>query len=316
MIYEAKVLDNRDPLKCGRLYVFCPQLFSPDPNEWIYGASPVVGHGSGFFAMPEIGVNVLCTVATDTKGRKRIYWISGCWTNEGSTFESFAENSMAYGSNVPDASEVYDFNDSPDRHVWKTQLGHSVTLSDFVYLDRGEDATEDSTERLIQDNFIDVKTRGGKYLKLDDGTNPEDEGGPYDFIELSDETGNRVRIQTGTGTEDPPGTILMNTKNGYSIESQEGNTEISIDEGDGTIRIQHFDQGSVELDALTINIKGGTVNIEAGDGEDHDIECEHDLSAEVVGGSSSGSHSVTGTITCPVKKHPKVKINGSTAITI
>jgi hypothetical protein len=105
----------------------------------------------------------------------------------------------------------------------------------------------------------------------------------------------------------------MQTENGYDIESDTGNTEIAINEGDGAITIKHYDKGSANVEAMTINIKGEDINIEAGDGEDHDIECDHTLTDSQ---GAPGVANVTGTITCPVKKHANVKINGSTAITL
>ena len=106
----------------------------------------------------------------------------------------------------------------------------------------------------------------------------------------------------------------MDTKNGYSIESRDGNTEISIDEGDGTIRIQHFDQGSVELDALTIDIKGGTVNIEAGSGEDDSINATIST-AWATALTAAGAGFSHGDIKVPITSHPNIKINGKPAIT-
>ena len=298
MLYEATVLDNRDTTSAGKLMVHCPQVFGPKASDWVYGSSPVVGHNSGFFAVPEVGSTVLVCNAKDSLGHTRPYWIAGCWDQ--------------LFNNLPDVTKIYKHNYAPDTQMWKTQLGHSITLSEFVFV---TDDADGGPGALIQENYVDIRSAGGKYLKFDDGVSPEDEGGPFDFIELSDELANSIRIQTGVSDDKTKvqGTIIMQTENGYDIESDTGNTEIAINEGDGAITIKHYDKGSANVEAMTINIKGEDINIEAGDGEDHDIECDHTLTDSQ---GAPGVANVTGTITCPVKKHANVKINGSTAITL
>jgi hypothetical protein len=59
--YTAKVLDNNDPQKRGRIKVDCPTIYKTPPNKWISQRNSFAGKGIGFFAVPNVGDTVELT---------------------------------------------------------------------------------------------------------------------------------------------------------------------------------------------------------------------------------------------------------------
>jgi len=311
-MYEAQVLDNRDPWKCGRLYVYCPPLFQGKHKGWVHGSAPGTGFGSGFLSIPENKSLVLVTSVVDRHGKAKDYWLVGCWSTEAASYSTKDDENLTYGTNVPDHDQVYQYSLSPDRQIWKTQLGHSITLSEFVH----NDTPPGGSTTLIQKNFIEVKSAGGKFLKLDDGVNNEDPGGEFDKIELSDEVGNRLVLQTGPGGELPANTVALQANTGLLVETDSGTLEISVGEEDKEILIQHYGKGPININAQNVNVKGNEVSIEAGDGEDDSIDAT--LSETFKTALTTLTPSINflpGDIVVPITSHPKIKINGKPAIT-
>lgn len=57
-VYQGTVFSNIDSEQRGRLMVQVPDVLGDEPCIWAEAASPVAGHGMGFYAVPSLGSQV------------------------------------------------------------------------------------------------------------------------------------------------------------------------------------------------------------------------------------------------------------------
>ena len=133
----AKVTDNNDPDKQGRVKVMYPWLSTEDTSFWARVAAPMGGSGRGFYFLPEIEDEVL--VAFDQGDINRPYIIGGLWNERDAVIEG---NDVA----VNNAKVVH--------RIIKTRVGHTILL-------------DDSDEK----GLVQIKTNGGHTLTLSDTEN-------------------------------------------------------------------------------------------------------------------------------------------------
>lgn len=78
--YRAKVIDNQDPLKLGRIQPLVPAI-SDQTLNWAMPCTPYAGPNVGFYAVPPVGANVWI----EFEGGDPNYpiWVGGFWSARG-----------------------------------------------------------------------------------------------------------------------------------------------------------------------------------------------------------------------------------------
>jgi len=170
---------------------------------------------------------------------------------------------------------------------------------------------------------IKIKTQDGKGIFLDDGQLKGKDGIKFYLEEGSEESNCLVMSKGGVEGEISPNSFTLVMDNNVEITSNLGNITINIpstgtgelrieNHGTGGIGIENSGPGSIDIDSegdISVSSTQGDINIEAGDGEDYDIDCDYSQFS-----CTQGTH--TGNIYAPVKKHPKIMLNGKPAITL
>lgn len=99
--HYARVMDNKDPEKLGRLRVRCDTLVrGGDLADWIPPAFPFAGSDEGFFFIPKIGSMVEVEVQADAKKvieSLEPRWVSVLYTNLDSIPEEFKSDPTKRG---------------------------------------------------------------------------------------------------------------------------------------------------------------------------------------------------------------------------
>jgi len=340
ILYRGKVIPSKDPLKAGfirishHLFGVEGQLIGPLMNT------------PGSLQLPDDNAEVVFARIDGEEGSKEWVWLGESFkpnairnvrpeemdSSLGSTQTGMVANvNTGYLEDYSDDGihTIYRIN-SPNKH-------HSIELMEQV--NPSVDGEGPAQEFL----GIKLKTQDGKGIFLDDGQGKGKDGIKL-YLQEGEEDKNVIQMSKGgdeNGVAPESLTIVMN--NNVEITSSKGNIAIAVATGEGGITIQNLGTGPVEIDSggevsvsaigdisvvstqgdisvastqgdISVASTQGDVNVEAGDGEDHDIECDHTL--KVAGAGSSAGHPVIGEITCPVKKHPKIMLNGKEAITL
>src|SRR4051812_37626671 len=107
-VYVATVSDNLDLTSLGRVQLEIPAL--PDVRPWARVAAPFAGDGSGFYAIPQVGDEVL--VAFEGGDVDHPYVIGSLWSTSASP-----------PADIP--------TDATNKRIIKTPAGHVIELDDL-----------------------------------------------------------------------------------------------------------------------------------------------------------------------------------------
>ena len=320
MIYKGQVLAGKDPNEAGFIKIDHPLV----QGEWI---GPIM-NTPGTIQVPA-ETSEVCFMKVEGQGGAWEYaWVGELWSSNAMRRLRVDEIDSTLGSTqtgviaAPNTGYGTDYNTygihtihrvhSPNSH-------HSIELMEQI------NPTLDLEGPVQEFLGIKLRTQDGKGIFLDDGQGKGKDGIKL-YLQEGEEDKNVIQMSKGgdeNGVAPESLTIVMN--NNVEITSSKGNIAIAVATGEGGITIQNLGTGPVEIDSggevsvsaigdISVVSTQGDVNVEAGDGEDHDIDCEHTL--KVAAGGSSAGNTVDGDITCPVTKHTKVNINGKTAITL
>jgi uncharacterized protein involved in type VI secretion and phage assembly len=135
--YRGTVLDNKDPLKLGRVKARVPDVFGDNESGWALPCAPFGGSGVGFFAVPAIGAGVW--IEFEAGNPDYPIW-SGCWW--GAMSELPPEVLAATGA-----------------VMLKTEGGHSILIDDTP-------ATGGITLQTASGQRVSLTAQG---IEIDDG---------------------------------------------------------------------------------------------------------------------------------------------------
>lgn len=122
-IYSARVVDNDDPERRGRLTLKIPNVLGNDVvSGWALPCAPYGGAANqGFFFIPEIDSDVW--VEFESGMLDRPVWLGSYWAKPGG-------NSEPPKPNAVDGKEESDVQSPPTRKIIKTLKGHTIQLED------------------------------------------------------------------------------------------------------------------------------------------------------------------------------------------
>tara|TARA_R110000744_G_scaffold163883_4_gene280965 strand:- start:1831 stop:2769 length:939 start_codon:yes stop_codon:yes gene_type:complete len=139
-------------------------------------------------------------------------------------------------STLPEAKNVYAGSQTLDKVIIKSPMGHKLELADKIHADAGK--------VVHQENFAQIKTGDGKYIKLDDGV-----GAGMDRIIITDENDNRIVIKTG-GDGDLPGSnsMVVECKGNMDLTSYTGAVDLTVAKGStSNIHIKNDGLGDIHV---------------------------------------------------------------------
>jgi uncharacterized protein involved in type VI secretion and phage assembly len=76
-LFRATVINNVDPMQCGRIQVLVPDVSGLTPSTWAMPCVPVAGIQNGIYAVPVIGSGVW--VQFEAGDPDYPVWIGGWW---------------------------------------------------------------------------------------------------------------------------------------------------------------------------------------------------------------------------------------------
>lgn len=190
--YRAKVVDNNDPEKLGRLRLQIPAILGDKTSEW---ALPAFSNGGyqdmGSFSLPPLDANVWAEFEGGNSSRP-------IWTG------TFFTKEMTSPQEAQDKS--------PDAHIFKSLAGHLIEISD----QEGEEKID-----IKHQNGVEIALEANENLSL---TSPNLGSLTFDAeqskINLSDQNGNSLILDsTGITLQDCNGNSIVLSSSGIQLET-------------------------------------------------------------------------------------------------
>jgi len=237
MIYKAQVVDARDVTQEGRFRVFCPEI-EEDFFEVIYVSPYYRSAEGGFIALPERGSEVLISQLENDSN----WYFMGSIVNrkEGVEETDDPDIDILMNRNVLPPVGIYNSDNIPQKVIWKTPLGHCITLSDQY------DVTKNNVK-------VEIKSSLGKKILLADSPG-------LGCIWLRNESGDGIQIVSEDSTDLPGRSILLSSKGYQVLTSQEAEVKLRVVDGQD-IHIRNTSTGANTLPGS--RERTGNVNIES-----------------------------------------------------
>jgi hypothetical protein len=259
-IYRARVENNMDPLKIGRVQIRVPMIhgfpssgISSKNLPWAYPSMLSAGYGYGTFIVPEVGEYVF-VIFEDSDSEKPVYI--------GSSFGSGSTKPKTYGSedgqgtwqSTKGVNEVpVDARRSePTRKiVYKSPKGASIEIDEINGAEQ-----------------ISVTDALGQMLKMEsnliDGVEHKRYTGDMDDFEKRDSS---VTSGTRVVLMDSQKQKVEMTSDGKSSTMTIGNDDFSIvitsSNGKSVAKIQNSGGAGIQVDGSTVKVLGNGIDIEA-----------------------------------------------------
>jgi phage protein D len=172
-VYPAIVTDNEPPDDWGMVKVKYPWLDDSQDSYWARNVAPGGGVGRGFYNLPEVNDEVL--VVFEQGDINRPYILGGLWNGKDKPPEPLGN--VAKNGNV-------------ETRVWKSRIGHAITMVDESGKEKVEIVTNKGHIVTLDDGNqkMELKTTGGLTITLDDASKNITIVGTKDII--VDATGN------------------------------------------------------------------------------------------------------------------------------
>lgn len=123
--YRGRVLDNRDPLRLGRLSVKVPDVLGEESLGWALPCLPYAGPDVGFFVLPPVGASVW--VEFENGDPDYPLWC-GCFWEEGQLPESAGQPQIKL-LKTPTTAIMIDDSSSKGSMRIETAGGMEITLN-------------------------------------------------------------------------------------------------------------------------------------------------------------------------------------------
>jgi len=178
-VATAKVIDNEDPDGLARVKLTYPWLGVENNSGWTRVTSPMAGNDRGYYALPEVGDEVL--VAFEKGDLNHPYVLGVLW-------------------NVDDSPPEKNDDGKNNRRVFKSRSGHLLVFDDDS--DGGKAKVEITTAAGHKINLddasggekVEITTAAGHKINLDDASGGEK-------IEIVDKSGsNSIIIDSAGGS--------------------------------------------------------------------------------------------------------------------
>ena len=241
--YRARVINNKDPKKMGRIKVECPKVLGKFESEWCLPCFPYGADGIGTIQIPREGY--LVWVEFEEGDPDKPIWTGTIWKQGLTPFE-----------------DEYELTDR--KRIFKTESGHKIVFSDVEEHEYEDE--EGNTVSVEADEHIELTTHSGHRVRFHD---VEDE----EYVEIETKSGHKVKFNDVEGEEsvrldemngnsftaNKDGTVLLDkfgnkteTKDaGISIQDKFGNKTEKSDSG---IKIQDKNGNIIELNDGGITI--------------------------------------------------------------
>jgi len=252
--YRARVINNKDPKKMGRIKVECPKVLGKFESEWCLPCFPYGADGIGTIQIPREGY--LVWIEFEEGDPDKPIWTGAIWKQELTPFE--------------DEYEVVD-----RKRIFKTESGHKIVFSDVEEHEYEDE--EGNTVSVEADEHIELTTHSGHRVRFHDVENEE-------YVEIETKSGHRVKFNDVSGEEsfrldemngnsftaNKYGTVLLDkfgnkteTKDaGILIQDKNGNI---IELNDGGITITSSANVMVtDANGNSVSMTGGGITVSAG----------------------------------------------------
>lgn len=154
-VYPAIVTNNEAPEDWGMVKVKFPWLANTEESNWARIVTQGGGAERGFYNLPEINDEVL--VVFEQGDINRPYVLGGLWNGK---------------DQPPEAVSKVVQNGEVQTRVWKSRIGHAITLVDESGAERIEVVSKNGHTITLDDGNqkMELKTTGGHTVTLDDAS--------------------------------------------------------------------------------------------------------------------------------------------------
>lgn len=269
--YRARVINNKDPKKMGRIKVECPKVLGKFESEWCLPCFPYGADGVGTIQIPREGS--LVWIEFEEGDPDKPIWTGTIWKQGLTPFE--------------DEYELID-----RKRIFKTESGHKIVFSDVeeheyedeegntvsVEADEHIELTTHSGHRVrfhdVEDEeYVEIETKSGHKVKFNDVEGEEsvrlDEMNGNSFIAnkdgtvLLDKFGNKTETKdAGILIQDKFGNKTEKSDSGIKIQDKNGNV-IELNDGGITIT-SSADVKVTDANGNSVSMTGGGITVSAG----------------------------------------------------
>jgi phage protein D/phage baseplate assembly protein gpV len=199
-VVTAVVTNTDDPNNWGRVKVKFPWMSEDAESDWARLAGPGGGPEAGFYAVPEVGDEVL--VAFEHGDFSRPYILGGLWNGQ---------------HDIPPTVAGASQGERPLVRTWHSRTGHALTMHDDA------------------DDKVELKTAGGHTITLDDAGSKIEIKSKNGITITLDDNGNKLMIEGSNDVEVKSGTNMKLEAGGNVDIKATGNMSL---EANGPVNVR------------------------------------------------------------------------------
>lgn len=209
------VTNTEDPNNWGRVKVKFPWMADDAESDWARLAGPGGGPKAGFYAVPDVGDEVVVAFEHGDFSRPTI--IGGLWNGK---------------HEIPPTAAGAGNGERPLIRTWHSRTGHAITMHDN------------------SDNKVEIKTAGGHTITLDDAGSKLEIKSKNGITIKVDDGGNKLTIE-GSNEVLVKSTANMTLEAGANMDLKAtGNMKL---QANGTIDVQATGPASVKGAVVNLN---------------------------------------------------------------